>query len=64
MVKPPRPHAELAWVKLFLSPPKGAQHHQEGEAAAKAGAGVNCIGELCKPSGPGGPGILPEQQIL
>lgn len=56
--------AEPSWVKPFLSSPKGAQHHQEGEAAAEVGAGVNCIGELCKPSSPGGPGILHEQQIF
>lgn len=64
VVEHPHLRAEPAWVKPFLSSPKGAQHHQEGEAAAEVGAGVNCIGELCQPSSPGGPGILHEQQIL
>lgn len=64
VVEHPHLRAELAWVKPFLSSPKGAQHHQEGEAEAEAGAGVNRLGELCEPSSPGGPGVLHEQQIL
>lgn len=64
-VHPEHPtRTQSAQAELFLSPPKGAQHHQEGEAAAEAGAGADRVGELCEPSGPGGPGILPEQQIL
>lgn len=51
---------ELAQVKLSL-PPQGVQHHQEGEAAAEAGAGADCIRELCELRSPGGTGILLEQ---